>query len=99
MLNIALTLEHFENAFYHQALDKFDEQAFLDAGLPSWVRGRFQQIADHEATHVQLLSAALGDQATQPCTYDLCVRLFKIIYLPLILYVLAPSLIPRPSLL
>ncbi|KJA17543.1 hypothetical protein HYPSUDRAFT_70652 [Hypholoma sublateritium FD-334 SS-4] len=70
VLNYALTLEHLENAFYHQALDRFDEQAFLDAGLPSWVRGRFEQIAEHEATHVQLLSAALGDRATQPCAYD-----------------------------
>ena len=27
------------------------------------------QIADHEATHVKFLSTALGDKATQPCTY------------------------------
>ena len=74
VLNIALSGEHFDNAFYHQALEKFDEQAFLDAGFPSWVRGRFQQIADHEATHVQVLSAALGDWAMQPCTYNLCAR-------------------------
>lgn len=27
------------------------------------------QIADHEATHVKFLATALGDKATQPCTY------------------------------
>jgi len=43
---------------------------FKEAGLPSWVRGRFVEIASHEATHVAALSAALGDQATQPCTYS-----------------------------
>lgn len=71
VLNFALTLEHIENAFYHQALAKFDQQAFLDAGLPEFARGRFEQVAAHEATHVQFLSTALGDNATQPCTYNL----------------------------
>lgn len=69
ILNYALTLEHLENAFYKGALDKFDAAAFEKAGYKSFVRGRFQQIADHEATHVKFLSTALGDKATQPCTY------------------------------
>lgn len=73
MLNYALTLEHLENAFYQEAMAKFDQQAFLDAGLPAFARGRFEQVADHEKTHVQFLSTALGDKATQPCTYNLYV--------------------------
>lgn len=79
VLNYALTLEHLENAFYAGALARFDEQAFVDAGLPSEVRVRFSEIAVHEATHVAVLRAALallGGQATQPCTYYLCVFFF-----------------------
>ncbi|KAF9526915.1 ferritin-like domain-containing protein [Crepidotus variabilis] len=70
VLNYALTLEHLENAFYSGALAKFDEKAFADAGYPSWVRGRFTEIAAHEKTHVDFLAKALGDKATQPCTYS-----------------------------
>ncbi|KAJ7509865.1 ferritin-like domain-containing protein [Mycena galericulata] len=70
VLNFALTLEHLENAFYSGALEKFDEKAFLEAGLPSWARGRFAQIAAHETAHVAFLSDALGDNATQPCNYS-----------------------------
>ncbi|KAG8838889.1 hypothetical protein FRB91_007326 [Serendipita sp. 411] len=70
ILQYALTLEHLENAFYSGALSKFDAAAFESAGYPSWVRGRFQQIADHEATHVKFLSTALGDIATKPCEYS-----------------------------
>ncbi|KAG8710378.1 hypothetical protein FRC09_000161 [Ceratobasidium sp. 395] len=69
ILNYALTLEHLENAFYKGALEKFDADAFKKAGFEPFVRGRFQQIVDHEATHVQFLSDALGDKATKPCTY------------------------------
>ena len=71
VLQYALTLEHLENTFYSEGLDKLDEQAFADAGYPPWVRARFEQIKGHEATHVQVLSAALGDAAPQPCTYNL----------------------------
>lgn len=71
ILNFALTLEHLENTFYSGALAKFDEKAFEDAGFPSWVRGRFEQIASHEAIHVETLTKALGNQATQACQYNL----------------------------
>ena len=64
-----MTLEHLENAFYKEALDKFDAAAFESAGFPSWVRGRFSQIAEHEASHVEVLSGALGQAAVQPCAY------------------------------
>lgn len=73
VLNYALTLEHLENAFYAGALAQFDDKDFRDAGLPSWAHTRFVEIAAHEARHVAVLNAALGDQATQPCTYSLCV--------------------------
>jgi hypothetical protein len=71
VLQYALTLEHLENAFYSGALAKFDASAFERAGFPSWVRGRFAQIGEHEASHVAFLEKALGDKATKPCTYKL----------------------------
>ena len=71
ILNYALTLEHLENAFYSGALAKFDDAAFVHAGLPEFARGRFAQIAQHEQTHVAFLQAALGDGAVKPCTYSL----------------------------
>jgi hypothetical protein len=41
----------------------------MSAGFPDWVRNRIENIAQHEAQHVSLLSSALGSAATQPCTY------------------------------
>lgn len=69
VLQYALTLEHLEATFYAQALDKFSAQDFEDAGFADWVRGRTSQIAEHEASHVKLLSAALGNMTTPACEY------------------------------
>jgi rubrerythrin len=71
ILNFALTLEHLENAFYTQGLQKYTQEDFVDAGLPTWARGRWNQIAQHETTHVSFLESVLGDEAVQPCTYEL----------------------------
>lgn len=73
VLNYALTLEHLENAFYTGGLEKYNDQAFQDAGYPSWVRKRYLEIAAHEAAHVAILNSTLGANATQPCTYSLYV--------------------------
>lgn len=70
ILNYALTLEYLEDSFYSGALAKFDAAAFQAAGFPDWVRGRFSQIAQHEASHVALLSGALGSAATVRCNYS-----------------------------
>ncbi|KAL6304712.1 ferritin-like domain-containing protein [Sparassis latifolia] len=70
ILQFALSLELLENNFYSTGLGQFDDQAFAEAGFPAWVRGRFEQIGEHEAEHVSFLQAALGSAAPQPCTYN-----------------------------
>ncbi|KAN0062879.1 hypothetical protein ACQY0O_004700 [Thecaphora frezii] len=70
ILNYALTLEHLENAFYRDSLAKYDAAAFHAAGYPKWVRERFVEIGGHEKSHVDFLTKALGDKATEECEYD-----------------------------
>ncbi|KAI1794478.1 ferritin-like domain-containing protein [Ganoderma leucocontextum] len=70
VFQFALTLEHLEDAFYTAALAKFTAKDFVAAGYPSWVHGRFAQIAGHERTHVKYLTEMLGPAAVPPCTYD-----------------------------
>lgn len=73
ILQFALTLEHIEVAFYTLALQQFSQSAFIEAGYTPLVFQRFVEIGQHEQTHVDLLTAALGDQAPQACNYSLCV--------------------------
>ena len=70
-LQVALSLQYVERAFYQQGLQKFSSQDFANAGFAPWVRGRFAQIATHEATHVNKTTTFLGDAAFPPCTYEL----------------------------
>ncbi|KAI5117337.1 hypothetical protein M0805_001942 [Coniferiporia weirii] len=70
VLNFALTLEHLEVSFYAEGLALFDEAAFAAAGLPAFARGRFLQISAIEQTHASVLTAAIGENATQPCNYS-----------------------------
>lgn len=75
ILNLALTLEHVENAFYTQGLSRFKHEDFVHAGFPDWTYGRLEQIAAHEAAHVEFLEKTIGDKAPKPCSYKLSVIL------------------------
>ncbi|KAF7305753.1 hypothetical protein HMN09_00728900 [Mycena chlorophos] len=71
-LNLALQLEHLQNAFFKQALDQFTESAFVDAGEPQWLHGRLEQMSDHDASHQTFLSTALktaGAPAMASCEF------------------------------
>ncbi|PCH36762.1 hypothetical protein WOLCODRAFT_167102 [Wolfiporia cocos MD-104 SS10] len=69
-MQYALNLEYIEHTFYVEGLEKYNAQAFADAGYEAWVWGRFRQIRGHEATHVKFLQSQLGSAAPQPCTYS-----------------------------
>ena len=69
VLQYASTLENLEAALYEQALAKFTANDFANAGFADWVRPRVSQIAEHESSHVQLLSGALGNNSVPPCQY------------------------------
>jgi len=74
ILNYALTLEHLENAFYHEGLAKYTRDAFGKAANIFQDRGHFYdnlyEVSMDEQTHVDFLTRALGDDAVAPCTYD-----------------------------
>jgi hypothetical protein len=76
---LTICAEHLEAAFYKESLEKFSDADFINAGYPQWTRGRFLQIRDHEATHVEFLTTALqtaGASAVQACEYNLFVISF-----------------------
>ncbi|KAF9384289.1 hypothetical protein CPB97_005806 [Podila verticillata] len=73
VLNYALTLEHLEAAFFKQGVAKFNASAFSEAGYPGPVRDRLILIAEHENSHVSVLTNAitkLKGQPVQPCNYS-----------------------------
>ena len=73
VLTFALTLERMEAAFYRQGLRTFDEAAFRAANRPDSVRPNLEAIRDHEQTHVETLTQAIGDRGgtpVEPAEYD-----------------------------
>ena len=83
VLNFALHLELLEREFYKRGLSRYSKEDFKKAGYPAWVRGRFEQIYEHEKTHVQFLESALtaaGADYVKPCEYNLCVYFFLLVF-------------------
>ncbi|KAJ4477547.1 ferritin-like domain-containing protein [Lentinula aciculospora] len=71
ILNFLLIFENLENALYTGALGSFTQDDFINDGLPTWSRGRFEQISAHEQAIVASLSDAVGSNAIQACNYSL----------------------------
>jgi len=66
VLNFALTLEHLEATFYREGLEEFDVAAFEELGFQASVRDRLSDIADHEAAHVEALTATIEELDGEP---------------------------------
>ena len=81
VLRYALTLERLEDAFYQEAMMTVDEQAFTESEelsaygdeQTSAVYADIEAAAEHEATHVEVLTQAvelLGGEIPEEATYD-----------------------------
>ena len=81
VLNYALTLEHLENAFYREGLDEFSGDELMEADVLSpfsedlrmAVPDHLATVGEHEAAHVEALSATveqLGGTPVEEAEYD-----------------------------
>lgn len=73
VLQFALTLEHLENVFYHEALGNFTVQDFQNAGYSADYYNNIKYISYDEQVHVQTLTAAIKSLNAQPvaaCSYN-----------------------------
>jgi hypothetical protein len=73
VINYALTLEHIEATFYRLGLEQFAVADFEGLGYQAGVRDRIATIADHEAQHVDALTAVveqLGGDPAMEAEYD-----------------------------
>ena len=59
ILNYALTLEHLEDTFYREGLQRFSQDDFLLAGFSADVRAKILEVSSDETTHVSFLTTAL----------------------------------------
>ncbi|KAF5324076.1 hypothetical protein D9619_011220 [Psilocybe cf. subviscida] len=72
-LNYNLFVEQFLVSFFEHGQRKYSEADFTGAGFPGWVRGRYQQILEHEKAHKEFLASAIagsGAQPVLPCRYE-----------------------------
>jgi len=81
VLNYALTLEHLEDVFYREGLNSYDEHTVMEAKVTQRygefitddLYANLERVGDHEATHVEALTATIEDLGGEPvpeCTYD-----------------------------
>jgi len=74
VVQYGLSLEHIEAEFYRQFKANYTAADFANAGYPSWYYGRYQQVANNELTHTDVLTSALVAAGVQPvvvCKYKL----------------------------
>ncbi|KAF9479898.1 hypothetical protein BDN70DRAFT_662439 [Pholiota conissans] len=72
-LNLALLLEELLVAFFERGLSRYTQEAFVNAGYPVWVRGRYVQILEHERIHRDFIRSAIvsaGGEYVRPCQYN-----------------------------
>ncbi|KFX92082.1 hypothetical protein O988_07434 [Pseudogymnoascus sp. VKM F-3808] len=73
ILQYALTLEHLEDNFYRQGLEKFTEAQFVAAGFDATFYANIKKVSSDETEHVKYLTAGLtaaGAKPVEACTYN-----------------------------